>query len=178
MHYRRASTPGGSFFFTVVTEGRRPVFAAAENVQVLRTAFKQVRATRPFTIEAIIVLPDHLHCIWTLPPDDADFSTRWRLIKTWFTKHSLPELRHTSNAARVAKHQQAIWQHRYWEHQLRDGADFANHADYIHYNPVKHGLAASPAQWPYSSFQRYVQAGTYPADWGQESMAMKDIGHE
>ena len=178
MQYRRAFAPGGTFFFTLVTEGRRPVFTSAENVQVLRNAFKTVRASRPFEIDAMVVMPDHLHCIWTLPPDDADFSTRWRLIKTWFTKHCHPDMRHAPTAVREAKHQQAVWQHRFWEHQLRDANDFANHVDYIHYNPVKHGLAASPADWPYSSFLRYVKGGIYPIDWGQSAVELKAIGHE
>ena len=122
MHYRRAFAPGGSYFFTLVTEQRRPVFASNDNVSLLREAFRRVRKTRPFDIDAMVVLPEHLHCIWTLPPDDADFATRWRLIKTWFTKHSQPEWRTTPNAARAVKHEQAVWQHRYWEHQLRDAA--------------------------------------------------------
>ena len=178
MQYRRALTPGGTFFFTLVTEQRRPIFTSNERVQVLRDAFKSVRASRPFEVDAMVVMPDHLHCIWTLPPDDADFSTRWRLIKTWFTKHCQPDLHNTPNAARAAKGQQAVWQHRYWEHQLRDADDFANHVDYIHYNPVKHGLVTSPADWPYSSFLRYVKAGVYPANWGENAMEWKNTGHE
>ena len=172
MQYRRAFAPGGSFFFTLVTEQRRPIFASAENVQTLRDAFKNVHASRPFDIDAMVVMPDHLHCIWTLPPDDADFSTRWRLIKTWFTKHCQPSLRHTS------AHQPVLWQHRYWEHQLRDAADFANHAHYIHYNPVKHGLVSTPADWPYSSFLRYVKAGIYPIDWCDSRVELKEAGPE
>jgi len=167
MHYRRAFTPGGSFFFTLVTHKRRPVFAHPETVEVLRNAFRTVRASRPFEIDAMVVMPDHLHCIWTLPPGDADFSTRWRLIKTWFTKHGDPALRG-----------QAVWQPRYWEHQLRDETDFARHVDYIHYNPVKHGLAPSPMAWPYSSFRRHVKAGIYPANWGEGTVDCDGIGRE
>jgi putative transposase len=178
MQYRRAYTPGGTFFFTLVTEGRRPVFSAAEAVEVLRDAFRTVRKSRPFDLDAMVVMPEHLHCIWTLPPGDADFSTRWRLIKTWFTKHCEPDWCHVPGPACVAKRAQAVWQQRYWEHQLRDDADFAHHVDYIHYNPVKHGLAKSPMDWPYSSFCRYVEAGVYPANWDQSVMALKEIGHE
>ena len=178
MHYRRAFTPGGSFFFTVVTEGRRPIFASAESVAVLREAFRRVRQTRPFQIDAIVVMPDHLHCIWTLPPDDADFATRWRLIKTRFTKHCDPALRIAPNAARTAKGEQAVWQHRYWEHQLRDETDFTRHVEYIHYNPVKHGLAASPQDWPHSSFHRYVESGIFLPDWGSSTMNFEKVGHE
>ena len=167
MHYRRALTPGGSFFFTLVTDQRRPIFTSTETVEILRNAFRTVRASRPFSIDAMVVMPDHLHCIWTLPPGDADFSTRWRLIKTWFTKHCGAD-----------GCTQAVWQPRYWEHQIRDEADFAHHVDYIHYNPVKHGLAQSPLAWPYSSFRRHVEAGVYPANWGENAMAFRGVGQE
>jgi putative transposase len=178
MRYRRAFIPGGSFFFTVVMERRCPVFASAEAVDVLREAFRSVRLSRPFELDAVVVLPDHLHCIWTLPPGDADFATRWRLVKTWFTKHCDPALRKASNLARAAKNEQALWQHRYWEHMLRDETDFARHVEYIHFNPVKHGLVSSALDWPYSSFRRYVEAGVYPADWGQRAMDIDGVGHE
>jgi putative transposase len=178
MQYRRAFIPGGSFFFTLVTQGRKSIFATAEAVEVLRDAFRSVRKSRPFKIDAIVVMPDHLHCIWTLPPSDADFSTRWRLIKTGFTKHCDPALRPAPGRARKAKQEQAVWQHRYWEHLLRDETDFAHHIDYIHYNPVKHGLTVSPMDWPYSSFRRYVEAGIYPPDWGRSIINLEGIGHE
>jgi putative transposase len=178
MKYRRAFTPGGSFFFTVVTEGRRPILAPADAVAVLREALRTVRARRPFVIDAIVVLPDHLHCIWTLPPGDADFATRWRLVKTWFTKHCDPALCGVANAARRSKGAQAVWQHRYWEHQLQDEQDFMRHVEYIHFNPVKHGLAATPLTWPYSSLSRYVDAGLYPPDWGQGVVELEGVGHE
>jgi putative transposase len=113
----------------------------------------------------MVVLPDHLHCIWTMPPDDADFATRWRLIKTRFTKDCDPALRGVANASQTRRREQAVWQHRYWEHQIRDEEDFARHVEYIHFNPVKHGLASSPLEWPYSSFRRFVDAGVYTVDW-------------
>ena len=141
-------------------------------------AFRAGRSTRPFEVDAMVVLPDHLHCIWTLPPGDADFAIRWRLIKTWFTKHCDPALRTRPNRARAAKREQALWQHRYWEHLLRDEADFARHVEYIHFNPVKHGHASSVLEWPYSSFHRYVEAGVYPADWGQGAMDFEGVGDE
>jgi len=178
MRYRRAFIPGGSFFFTVVTEQRRPLLAAADAVDVLRMAFRTVRSARPFELDAIVVMPDHLHCIWTLPPGDADFATRWRLVKTWFTKHREPTLCSAPNRARIAKREQAVWQHRFWEHLLRDEADVVRHVEYIHYNPVRHGYAAAPADWPYSSFHRYVEASIYPADWGRGDIELGDIGRE
>lgn len=177
MRYRRTFIPGGSFFFTVVTEQRRPVLASAEAVEVLRMAFRAVRSTRPFEVDAMVVLPDHLHCIWTLPPNDGDFATRWRLVKTWFTKHCDPALRTAPDRARTAKGEQALWQYRYWEHLLRDEADFNRHVEYIHFNPVKHGHAQAPMDWPYSSFRRYVEADIYPADWGQGEMRFEGVGH-
>lgn len=178
MHYRRAFIPGASFFFTVVTEGRRPILASSATVSVLREAFRQVSAKRPFVVDAAVVLPDHLHCIWTLPPDDSDFATRWRLIKTWFTKHCNPALRGQPNQSRVNKASQAVWQHRYWERRLHDEADYAAHVDYIHFNPVKHGYARSANEWPYSSFALYVERGMYIADWGRGDMEFDGVGYE
>lgn len=178
MRYRRAIAPGGTFFFTVVTYRRRPILASVEAVDVLREAFRSVRRSRPFEIDAIVVMPDHLHCIWTLPPGDVDFATRWRLIKTGFTKHCPDTLRCAVDAGRLTRGEQAIWQHRYWEHQIRDEADFARHVDYIHYNPVKHGLARAALDWPYSSFGRHVQAGVYASDWGGAPMGLAGVGRE
>lgn len=178
MRYRRAFTPGGSFFFTVVTEKRRAIFSSPEPVALLRNAFRTVRSKRPFELDAMVVLPDHLHCVWTLPPGDADFATRWRLIKTWFTKHCDPALRLEPKLDLLANRERAIWQHRYWEHLLRDEADFSRHVDYIHFNPVKHGLVSSAVEWPYSSFRRYVEMGVYPADWGSVTMDFDGVRRE
>ncbi len=178
MQYRRTFIPGGTFFFTVVTERRRKLFNDENNIELLRQAFRKIREKHPFTIDAMVILPDHLHSIWTLPPETTDYSTRWRLIKTWFSKHCAAELRREPNQARKRKRQQAIWQHRYWEHCLRDETDFSRHVEYIHYNPVKHGYVDAPVKWPYSSFHRYVRAGDYPTDWGAGSMDFTGIGHE
>ncbi len=178
MQYRRAIAPGGTFFFTVVTDRRRPILASAEAVDALREAFRSVRRSRPFEIDAIVVMPDHLHCIWTLPPGDVDFSTRWRLVKTGFTKHCPDILRRAPDTARLTRGEQAVWQHRYWEHQIRDEADFARHVDYIHYNPVRHGLARAVLDWPYSSFGRYVEAGVYASDWGGGPVGLAGVGRE
>ena len=173
MHYRRAFTPRASLFFTVVTHDRRPLLQSEGAVETLRAAFRTVLASRPFVINAMVVLPDHVHCIWTLPPDDADFATRWRLIKTWFTKHGPAHQRANQDSARAAKQEQ-----RYWEHRIRNEEDYARHVDYIHYNPVKHGWAKAAAEWPYSSFRRYVAAGIYPADWGHAAPDLEGVGRE
>jgi len=168
MNYRRNFVSGGSYFFTVVTARRQPIFANKHAVDILRDVFRVVRENHPFRIDAIVVLPDHLHCIWTLPPDEADFPMRWRLIKSRFTRLCRPFL----------PGQARIWQSRYWEHTLRDEQDFIRHIEYIHYNPVKHGLVERPIEWSYSSFQRYVNAGIYPQYWGTETLDFDGIGRE
>ena len=165
MQYRRAFVPGATFFFTVVTARRRPLFGDAAACDLLRQAFRHVATQHPFTVNAIVVLPDHLHCLWTLPPGDADYPTRWRLIKTRVTQG--------------CGDGGALWQPRYWEHLVRDETDYRQHVEYIHYNPVKHGYAAHPSEWPHSSFQRYVREGLYPAAWGDTKPAWKgDVGRE
>jgi putative transposase len=165
MRYRRAYHAGGCYFFTVVTAERRPILAATERVELLRAAIQRVMRLHPFSIDAMVVLPDHLHCIWTLPEADADFSRRWRLIKTHFSRHAAVPL--------------PCWQPRFWEHLIRDDNDYAHHVDYIHYNPVKHGYASGPGEWPYSSFGRFVARGQYSADWGQRAPDIpEDVGRE
>ena len=160
--YRRNFVPGGSFFFTVNLADRNSCLLT-EKTNLLREAFRYVRARRPFTLDAIVVLPDHLHAILTLPPGDADYSTRWRLIKTVFSRGI--ELGEQRSRSREVKHERGIWQRRYWEHTLRDESDFERHCDYIHFNPVKHGHVSAVRQWPHSSFQRFVRLGVYPVEW-------------
>jgi putative transposase len=134
-----------------------------EYIDELRTAFRETRRNHPFTIDAMVVLPDHLHAVWTLPEGDADFATRWRLIKSVFSRHVATGERISDS--RAAKAERGIWQRRYWEHTIRDPADFARHLDYIHINPVKHGLVPRVRDWPYSSFHGMVKTGIYPEDW-------------
>ncbi len=180
MRYRRAKVDGGTFFFTLVTHERRALFGVPDNLALLRQALRTVRQRHPFRIDAIVVLPDHLHCIWTLPEGDHDFPKRWRLIKSQFSRGCKPKYKPLPSRARVRKQEQAIWQRRFWEHQIRDEADFVGHVEYIHYNPVKHGLATSPREWRYSSFHRFVREGLYPAAWGAgKSIEFGHmIGHE
>ncbi len=161
-NYVRACIPGGSFFFTVALLERRRTLLT-DHVDLLREAFRSVKAIRPFTMEAIVVLPDHLHCIWTLPDGDADFSIRWRLIKARFAR-GIPSNERLSQR-RIEKSERGIWQRRFWEHALRDQRDFNAHVDYIHFNPVKHGYVTKAIDWPHSSFGRFVKRGIYPADW-------------
>ncbi len=169
MNYRRAIIPGGVFFFTVVTYNRRNLLAGAEQVDLLREAFRYTMQHHPFQIDACVVLPDHLHAIWSLPEGDHDFSLRWRLIKSYFS-HRLPEKPAITSASRATKHEQSVWQRRFWEHLIRDADDYERHLNYLHYNPVKHGLASSPMFWQYSSFRHWVDKGFYPADWGSSEM--------
>ncbi len=150
---RRNFTSGASYFFTVTLRDRTSSLLV-DYVEVLREATRSVKNERPFDIDAIVIMPEHLHAIWTLPPNDADYSIRWREIKTRF-------------ARRIPYHQYegGVWQARFWEHILRDQSEMENHIDYIHYNPVKHGYVDNVADWPYSSFHRYVRQGNYSFDW-------------
>ncbi|MBI4715092.1 MAG: transposase [Nitrospirae bacterium] len=123
----------------------------------MRQVFESVQERHPFKIEAWVLLPDHLHCLWTLPPGDTDYSTRWMLVKSRFTRECTDPSRSAFSVSRERKREQYVWQRRFWEHQIRDERDFKAHVEYIHYNPVKHGLVASPKNWPHSSFHRYVR---------------------
>src|SRR4051812_13840894 len=140
MRYRRLRHAGGIYFFTVVTADRRPVFESPDAVAALREALQDVAGSRPFTMLAYALMPDHFHCIWRLPEDDSDFSTRWRLIKLSMThKLKIP-----------------VWQERFWEHLIRDETDFERPMDFVHFNPVKHALANDACAWPHSSLAAYV----------------------
>jgi len=172
-NYRRNFAPGASYFFTVNLADRRSSLLTA-HIDALRVAFRDIRARHRFTIDAVVVLPDHMHAIWTLPDDDADFPLRWRLIKSAFSR-SLP--RHEPiQDSHARKGERGIWQRRYWEHTLRDETDFARHCDYIHFNPVRHGYVTEVWAWPYSSFHRMVRLGVYPAQWASERALEIDCG--
>jgi len=180
MRYQRSRAKGASFFFTVVTYRRKKILCHDTNITLIKEAVKHVMGRHPFTVDAIVVMPDHIHCIWTLPENDSDFSTRWRMIKGRFTRRCDGVYRSSITASRARKAEQAIWQRRFWEHQIRDEGDFRRHVDYIHYNPVKHGVADSPGEWPHSSFHRYVKEGVYERDWGAGTRIVFDatVGHE
>ena len=189
--FLRYFAPGGTFFFTLVTYQRRPILTLPIARRLLRRSIREVQARRPFTFEGFVLLPDHLHCVMVLPPGDADFSTRWRKIKEGFTRSFLVQsatdripgaktpvgriIDPTISLGRVTepavspgqarKGLRGVWQQRFWEHAIRDEADFARHMNYIHFNPVKHGLATCPHAWPWSTFPRWVREGVYEADW-------------
>jgi putative transposase len=159
--YRRAYIPGGCFFFTVVTHRRQPLLAEPSHIERLREGFRRTMAKYPFSIEAIVVLPDHLHSLWRLPDGDADFSLRWRLIK----HHVATGIPAPTNP----RGEKLVWQRRFWEHAIRDEDDWRRHVDYVHYNPVKHGYVSRPEDWPWSSFARAQRRGWYPSGWGHSA---------
>jgi putative transposase len=166
--YRRNKLKGGTFFFTVVTYNRKPIFTGGKERALLRYAWQDVQKRFPFETIAVCLLPDHLHSIWHLPENDMNFSVRWKEIKRLFTK-AYPEqigVGGSRNDSRIKHKEAAIWQRRFWEHTIRDEQDLNCHIDYIHYNPVNHGLVQSVREWPWSSFHRYVKAGWYEMDWG------------
>ena len=167
-NYRRNYQPGGTYFFTVVTHKRRRIFIDDATTELFRHAIRAVRHLRPFTIDAAVILPDHIHMVWTLPDRDAAFDKRWSAIKSRFTRDFLASHDFDTTYATVvtSKRNRSIWQPRYMEHTIRDEQDFNQHIDYIHFNPVKHGLAARPVDWPWSSLHRYIRAGVLCRDWG------------
>ncbi len=172
-NYRRNRVPGGTYFFTVNLLDRRSTLLT-DNIDTLRAAIAGVKAEHPFHIDAWVVLPDHMHALWTLPEGDADYSGRWRAIKKAFVK-AMPATEQRSEA-RVRRGERGVWQRRFWEHTIREEADYAAHMDYTHFNPVKHGLAACAAKWPFSTFQRCVRQGLYPADWAGADVQVEEAG--
>lgn len=165
-NYRRSYIAGGCYFFTVNLADRRSALLV-DRVELLRYSHQLVRERHPFTIDAMVVLPEHLHAVWTLPKGDDDYALRWRLIKTCFSR-GLPA-GEPCTPSREAKGERGIWQRRYWEHTIRDELDYQRHVDYIHFNPVKHGLVRAVGDWPYSSFHRFVSHGILLANWAGAS---------
>jgi putative transposase len=161
--YRRVWQPGGTYFFTVNLLRRQGNDLLTRNIHLLREAVRRVRQRHPFMIHGWVVLPEHLHCVIELPLHDADFAMRWRLIKIAFSK-AMP-LTEQRSQVRISRGERGIWQRRYWEHLIRDDADFRAHMDYVHINPLRHGLVKRVDDWPYSTFHRLVEKGFYPANW-------------
>lgn len=161
--YLRNLTAGGTYFFTVNLAERHGNRLLVDNIDALRAAFRQTRIERPFSMLAWVVLPEHLHCLWRMPLGDHDYATRWRLIKSRFSR-AIPRVEHR-NASRMAKAERGLWQRRYWEHLIRDEDDLRAHIDYIHINPLKHGHVERVRDWPHSSFHAHVGNGVLPIDW-------------
>jgi putative transposase len=164
--YRRQFA-GPTYFFTLVAYRRRTIFCTPVLRTALRDAIETVRVTRPFVVDAWVLMPDHMHCIWTLPEGDEDYSTRWSEIKRHGVSACRDRLHDPSLLTRAARqrNESTIWQRRFWEHQIRDEFDLEKHVDYIHFNPVKHGQVRRVSEWPYSTFHRYVREGVYSKDW-------------
>ena len=163
MHYRRANIKGGTYFFTVNLAERKKTLLTDE-IDILRSILNKVKKEHPFQLNAMVVLPDHLHALITLPLDDHDYSTRWTLIKAGFSRQ-LPK-KERINDSRKEKGERGIWQRRFWEHLIRDEKDYENHVNYIHYNPVKHQYVDRAVDWPYSTIHDYILKGELSDDWG------------
>lgn len=158
--YRRLYVPGGTYFFTVALADRKAQVLVDE-IELLRSVYASVIAEHPVRCDAMVVLPDHIHAVWTLPEDDADFSIRWKKIKGVFSRHCKAKGRITPSKLR--RGEKGIWQRRFWEHSIRDNADYRMHLDYCHFNPVKHGLVERPEDWPYSTVHRDMREGRHVA---------------
>jgi putative transposase len=166
-NYRRAYRPGGTFFFTLVTYGRAPFLCEELARTMLHEAIAACGRNHPFAIDAMVLLPDHLHTIWTLPDNDADFSTRFAVLKKGFTERWISGggCEGRISGSRQRNRRRGVWQRRFWEHAIRDQNDYNNHVNYIHYNPVKHGHSACPHTWPYSTFRRWCELDRYRREW-------------
>jgi putative transposase len=177
--YRRIRIKGGTYFFTVVTFDRKPILTHDHVRAALREGIQEVRHSLPFTFEAWVLLPDHLHTTWTLPEDDDNYGSRWAVIKRIVSKRcsSLEEISGSISNSRSKRGEGQIWQRRFWEHYIRDESDFERCVDYIHWNPMKHGYVQRIIDWPYSTFHRFVKEGIYPPDWsGIDEEKIKSIG--
>ncbi|MEW6021959.1 MAG: transposase [Pseudomonadota bacterium] len=172
--YRRARD-GQTYFFTLLSFRRRPILCTSPVRNALRSALIEIRQRRPFEIDAWVLMPDHLHCIWTLPSGDDDYSIRWALIKRLVSRSCAEQFKddRQPSSSRIKHRDSVIWHRRFHEHKIRDEWDFEKHMDYLHFNPVKHGHAESVAAWPFSTFHRYVREGVYAADWGGAIRAVR-----
>ncbi len=176
--YIRSHISGGTYFFTIVTFQRRAILTQPDHVMLLREIISSVKKQHPFVIDAWVLLPDHMHCIWTLPEGDQDYSKRIGLLKSGFSKQVNPKFyfEHGGSVSRRKHRESVIWQRRFWEHTILDERDFRQHMDYVHFNPVKHGLVQRVVDWPYSTFHRYVQQNVYPLDWADDSQIAGNFG--
>ena len=170
--YRRNRIAGGTYFFTATLRDRQST-VLVDYVDMLRAAIDITRNKLPFSIDAIVILPDHLHAIWILPEGDSDYPSRWKMLKSNFTQGLR---RNGIEIERDQRGEYALWQRRYWEHTIRDDSDMKSHVDYIHYNPVKHGLVEHVGDWPHSSFHQYVEKGSLPRDWACGEFVYDRVG--
>lgn len=166
--YKRNFVDGGTFFFTVVSYKRQKIFTSPSFRTALRKAIKKTQQQYPFEINAWVLLPNHIHCIWTLPNNDKDFSLRWAMIKNSVSQQCKYTLYNNAllTPSKIERNESTIWQRRFWEHTIKDESDYQKHLDYIYWNPVRHGHVSSVNEWPFSTFHRDVQAGLYDEGWG------------
>lgn len=162
-NYIRSQVAGGTYFFTLTLAQRNTNLITA-NIELLRLAYQRANTLHPFTTIAICILPDHIHAIWKMPQDDGDYALRWRMIKSQFSRNFSANQQRSNS--KIKHREKGIWQRRYWEHQIRDDIDLQRHVDYVHFNPVKHGLVNQVKDWPHSTFHRYVKEGVYAENWG------------
>ena len=176
MRYRRSKVNGACYFFTIVTYRRQPLLAEPITIDMLARAIDRIRERHPFLLEAQVVLPDHIHALWTLPEGDCNYPRRWRLIKEAFTREYVRAFGPTAtDERRRARGERAVWQRRYWEHLIRSDRDFTAHVEYIHMNPVRHGLATAAKDWPHSTFMSWVERGLYEVTWGCSELPVPPV---
>ncbi len=165
--YIRSKSKGATYFFTVNTHQRQPILTQPINVEAIRLAIQKTKQCLPFKIDAWVVMPDHMHAIWTLPDNDHDYSKRWGIFKMSVSKtcksHGFFQ---DKTQSQLKRNESGLWQRRFWEHEIRDENDYKTHMDYLHWNPVKHGLTSNVCDWPYSSFHKLVDKGVYEKSWG------------
>ncbi len=177
-NYRRIYIPGSTLFFTLITYKRQKFLTSETARHCLKSAWRLVNKNHPFELTALVLLPDHLHCIWKLPKEDVNFSMRWSKIKKHFSKNYLSlsnGYKPQRTRSMMKRNESGLWQRRFWDHIIRNDQDFINHLNYIHYNPVKHGLVDSPSDWPYSTFHKYVKLDFYEKDWGSDPIEFDKI---
>ncbi len=162
--YRRDKMMGASYFFTVNILDRQSDLLT-RHIDDLRFSYLQMITKYPMQVDAMVVLPDHIHAIWTLPEDDDNYSIRWQTFKVLFSKSIPKDQQSHRSESRINKRELGVWQRRFWEHRIRDETDFQRHMDYIHYNPVKHGYVTKVQDWEYSTFHRSLKLGIYESDW-------------
>ena len=175
--YRRNYVPGATYFFTVVTHHRRPILDSPSAQKILGDVFRECQRNWPFRMDAIILLPDHLHAIWRLPRGDDAFSMRWGWIKLEFTRRWLSNggSEGPTSDGQLRERRRGVWQRRFWEHTVRNELDYQTRFDYIHFNAVKHGYVKSPYQWGPSSFHLWVEKGVYPRKWAAAGATQPDF---
>jgi putative transposase len=176
-YYRRSFVSGATYFFTIVTGNRAPIFNNEQNVSLLRGALRTVMDVSPFEIIATVILHDHMHFLWSLPEGDKDYSSRIGRLKIAFTRSFRERfpIHIPLSDSQDSKRESGLWQRRFWEHTIRDDNDFKAHLDYTHYNPCKHGYCKSPVDWPWSSFDKWVRLGEYDANWGLTEGEVKSL---